>query len=282
MEKPEVTSAASRRNEFVDQADQRPVNVGSVLFYQQLEPFSQENHGELGVSLIADPYAYLAGTYAVPITADEFEHAAVCYPIVFASESKTPLALMGPYPGSNVFIAPDGAMDPEAYLPAFARRYPFLPVVAEGPRDPLGGTGRMMLCIDRAAKGISDRPEIPFFENGQPSQYTKEAIQACTEFEELARRTRDFIRIIEQHDLFESIELKVPRANPDGTEAPPQKIDDCLAISEQKLNALPTDVYIKLRNIGIPGLVYAHLLSLGLWPKLLSRGARLNAQAPLG
>jgi hypothetical protein len=262
-------------------ADQRPVNVGSVLFYKQLEPFSNENHGGLGLSLHPNPFAYLARTYAVPITADEFQQAALCYPIVFAKQSKTPLALMGPFPGVNVFVAQDGAMDPEAYVPAFARRYPFLPVAAEGPRDPLGGSGRMLLCIDRAAKSISDRPEFPFFENGQPSQSTKDAIQACNEFEELARRTRDFIRLLEQHDLFENMELSVPRANPDGTPAAPQKLDDCLRISEEKLNALPNDAYIKLRDIGIPGLAYAHLLSLGLWPKLLSRVVRMNKDAPL-
>jgi hypothetical protein len=188
---------------------------------------------------------------------------------------------MGPYPGVNVFLAQDGAMDPEAYVPAFARRYPFLPVATDGSGDPLGGSGSMMLCIDRAAKTISDRPEIPFFEGGQHSQFTKDAIQTCNEFEGLARRTRDLIRILERHDLFESMELTVPRANPDGTEAPPQKIDDCLRISEQKLNALPDEVYIKLRNMGIPGLAYAHLLSLGLWPKLLSRAVRMNAHAPV-
>jgi hypothetical protein len=265
----------------LNNADQRPGNAGSVLFYRQLEPFTQEKHGGLGVSLVANPYAYLAGTHAVPITADEFKYAAVCYPIVFASESKTPIALLGPFPGVNVFIAPDGAMDPEAYVPAFVRRYPFLPVAVDGARDPLGGTGRMILCIDRAAKTISDRPELPFFENGQTSKFTKDAIQACNEFEDLARRTREFVRILEQHDLFESMELTVPRANPDGTQAPPQKIDICLCISEDKLDALSTDAYSKLRSVGVPGLAHAHWLSLGLWPKLLSRAARLKAAASL-
>lgn len=266
----------------MNQADQRPVSVGSVLFYKQLEPFTKESHGSLGVSLTTAPYSYLAGTYAVPITADEFVHAAVCYPIVFAKQSKAPLALMGPFPGSNVFIAQDGAMDPEAYVPAFAQRYPFLPVAADGPRDPLGGVGRMILCIDRGAKAISDRPEIPFFEKGEPSQYTKDAIKACNEFEDLAKRTRDFIRILEQHDLFESMDLTVPRANPDGTQAAPQKIESCLRVSESKLDALSTEAYGKLRSIGIPGLIYAHWLSLGLWSKLLSRAARLHKDAPLG
>jgi hypothetical protein len=265
----------------VNHADQRPANLGSALFYQQLEPLAVESHGGLGISLVENPYAFLAGTYAVPITADEFQHAAICYPIVFASETKIPLALMGPRPGMNVFIAPDGEMDPEAYLPAYVQRYPFLPVATKGQQDPLGGGERMVLCIDRAARAISDRPEMPFFENGEHSPFTKDAIKACYEFEELARRTREFIRILEQHDLFESMELSVPHANPDGTEAPPQKIDDCLRISERKLTTLPADAYMKLRDIGIPGLAYAHLLSLGLWPKLLSRAARMNAAAPL-
>lgn len=268
--------------EFVSNAGQGPVDVGSVLFYRKLEAFTVEDHGALGVSLTANPYAFLAGTHAVPITADEFQFAAVCYPIIFASQSKIPLALMGPYPGVNVFIAEDGAMDPDAYVPAYVQRYPFLPVAVDGPRDALGGQGRMVLCVDRAASTISDRPEIPFFENGQHSQYTKEGVQSCNKFEELAKRTRDFIRILEQHDLFEPMQLTVPRANPDGTEAPPQKVTECLRISEQKLNALPDDVFIKLRNIGIPGLTYAHLMSLGLWPRLLSRLARRNAEASLG
>lgn len=263
-------------------ADQRPAHVGSLLFYREIEPFSKEAHEGLGVSLTASPYAFLAGTYALPITADEFMHAAVCYPIVFASQSKIPVVLMGPQPGSNVFIASDGAMDPEAYVPYFARRYPFLPVAGDGPRDPLGGSGRMALCIDRAAKMISDRPEIPFFENGQHSAYTQSVIQTCNKFEELAARTREFVRVLEQHDLFENMELSVPRANPDGTEAPPQVVEHCLAISEPKLNALPADVYIKLRNAGIPSLACAHWLSLGLWPKLLSRAARMKSDAPPG
>lgn len=263
-------------------ADQGPVDVGSVLFYRKLEAFTVEDHGALGVSLTSNPYAFLAETYAVPITADEFQFAAVSYPIIFATQSKAPLALMGPRPGVNVFIAEGGAMDPDAYVPVYVQRYPFLPVAVDGPRDPLGGQGRMVLCIDRAATTISDRPEIPFFENGQHSQYTKNAIESCNKFEELARRTRDFIRILEQHDLFEPMQLTIPRANPDGTEAPPQKVSECLRISEEKLNALPNDVYIKLRDIGIPGLAYAHLVSLGLWPKLLSRLARRNAEAPLG
>lgn len=255
---------------------QREVAIGSALFYERLEPLSVEDHGQLGVSLTPRPYAFLARTHAVPVTADEFPFAAVSYPIVFTRESKVPVALMGVNPGMNVFIAEDGEMDPDAYVPAYAQLYPFLPVSPDGSQEPLSGGDRKVLCIDRAAPRITDRPELPFFENGQHSTFTREAIERCQTFENLARRTRDLIGILEKYDLFEAMQLSVPRANPDGTDAAPQAIEDCLAISEQRLSALPVDDYLKLRDMGIPGIAYAQLLSLGHWQKLLSRAARMH------
>ena len=104
--------------------------LGKILFYRQLEPLSLEKHRALGVSQVANPFSFLADTHLVPLTVDEFGLAAVCYPIIFDTQTKTPLAVMGLRPGMNVFLGADGSLDPEVYLPAFARRYPFLPVIA--------------------------------------------------------------------------------------------------------------------------------------------------------
>ena len=104
--------------------------LGRILFYRQLEPLSLEKHRKLGVSQVANPFSFLADTHLVPLTVDEFGLAAVCYPIIFDTQTKTPLAVMGLRPGMNVFLAADGTLDPEVYLPAFARRYPFLPIIA--------------------------------------------------------------------------------------------------------------------------------------------------------
>ena len=134
-----VRASRSLEERSVFDVQQRQAEVGSALFYEKLEPLSIKDHGHLGVSLTANPYAFLAETHAVPITADEFQYAAVCYPIVFTREAKVPVVLMGPNPGTNVFIAQDGEMDPEAYVPAYVQRYPFLPV-STGPlgRLPIG------------------------------------------------------------------------------------------------------------------------------------------------
>lgn len=260
--------------------------LGRILFYRQLEPLSIEKHRSLGVSQVNNPFSFLADTHLVPLTVDEFGLAAVCYPIIFDTQSKTPLAVMGLRPGMNVFLGADGSLDPEVYLPAFARRYPFLPIIANGGQQqqqqaqPADGD-RVLVCIDRAAKMLSSTPEMPFFEGDKPSRYTQEAIQFCREFDMLGRRTQEFVKLMEQHDLFELTPLALPRAKPDGTPDEPQKIGEYLRISEAKLNKLPKETYLELRDRGVSAVMHAHLLSLGLWPKILSRAARIQASTPL-
>lgn len=257
--------------------------LGKIMFYRQLEPLSIEKHRQLGVSNVANPFSFLADTHLVPLTVDEFGLAAVCYPIIFDTQNKTPLAVMGLRPGMNVFLGADGSLDPEVYLPAFARRYPFLPIIA-GNGQPQGtnpAEEKIMVCIDRAAKMLSNTPELPFFEGEKPSRYTQEAIQFCKEFDALGRRTQDFIKLMDQHGLFELTPLALPRAKADGTPDEPMKIGEYLRISEQKLNQLPKETYLELRDRGVSAVMHAHLLSLGLWPKILSRAARIQASTPL-
>jgi hypothetical protein len=254
--------------------------LGKILFYRQLEPLSLEKHRNLGVSQVANPFAFLADTHLVPLTVDEFGLAAVCYPIIFDTQSKTPLAVMGLRPGMNVFLGADGSLDPEVYLPAFARRYPFLPIIQNGgEKEP--EKDKVYVCIDRAAKMLSSTPELPFFEGDQPSRYTQEAIGFCREFDVLGRRTEEFAKLMTKHDLFELTPLALPRAKKDGTPDEPQKIGEYLRISEQKLNALPKETFLELRDRGVTAVMHAHLLSLALWPKILSRAARIQASTPL-
>jgi hypothetical protein len=255
--------------------------LGKILFYNQLEPLSIEKHRNLGVSQVANPFSFLADTHLVPLTVDEFGLAAVCYPIIFDAQSKTPLAVMGLRPGMNVFLGADGSLDPEVYLPAFALRYPFLPVMAGTNTQSPSPDDKVLVCIDRSAKMLSSTPELPFFEGDKPSRFTQEAIQFCKEFDMLGRRTQDFVKLMDQHGLFELTPLALPRAKSDGTPDEPTKLGEYLRISEGKLNKLPKETYLELRDKGVSAVMHAHLLSLGLWPKILSRAARIQAATPL-
>jgi hypothetical protein len=240
-----------------------PRLTGNVLFYNRPEPLSLERHRNLGVKRIDKPFGFLAGAHIVPITVNEFGVAAGSFPIIFTSDFKTPLAVMGARPGDNVFVNFAGEVDPEVYLPAFVRRYPFVFAAAEN-------SDQMLVCIDREAPMIGENPDVALFEGNEPSAFTKEAIEFCKEFERFRRATEDFTSILAKYDIFEQKTVAINQRNPDGTETN-QKVADYHAISEEKLAALSAEQFQQLREQGALGPIYAHLVSLLHWPKVVQR-----------
>lgn len=256
----------------MDQAPtgQGPEITGNVLFYQQPEPLSLEAHRALGVKRIDEPFGFLRAAHAVPVTVSEFGLAASSYPVIFVGEDKTPVAVMGIRQGQNLFVGANGQPDPETYVPAFVRRYPFVFASDDG-------QDRLLLCVDRKAPMVSDLPDVPFFEGDQPSKFTQDAIEFCKEFERQRRATAEFVKLAQQHDLFEQKSVAFTPRDENGNEGPQQKIADYWAVSEEKLNALPAEQFIELRDNGALGAVYAHLVSLLNWPAIIQRAMRMAA-----
>ena len=246
----------------------QPPITGQVLFYKDPQPLSAENHGGLGVRQIAEPFAFLRAAHAVPVTVTEFGVAAASYPIIFVGDERTPVAVMGVRQGQNLFVDQNGYVFEDYYIPAFVRRYPFVFAADES-------SDRLLLCVDRAAPMVSNQPDVPFFENGQPSKFTTDAIEFCKEFERQRRATTDFAKIVASMDLFEQKTVTFQPRDPQGREVGPvQKVADYWAISEERLNALPAEKYVELRNNGALGACYAHLVSLLNWSKVVNRAVR--------
>lgn len=241
---------------------------GQVLFYQNPQPLSAEEHGGLGVKQIPQPFGFLRQAHAVPVTVTEFGVTASSYPVIFVGDERTPVAVMGVRQGQNLYVKEDGLVLEDHYIPAFVRRYPFVFASDEG-------SDRLLLCVDRAAPMVSNQPEVPFFQNGQPTQFTTDAIEFCKEFERQRRATVDFVKIIREMDLFEqksvTFQPRDPQGNPNGQL---QKIADYWAISEERLNQLPPEKFLELRNNGALGACYAHLVSLLNWTKVVNRAVR--------
>ena len=256
-------------------AGQGPELSGSVLFYKKPEPLSLEAHRNLGVKRIDQPFGFLRSAHAVPVTVSEFGLAAGSFPIIFVGSDKTPVAVMGIRQGQNLFVQDNGQTDPETYIPAFVRRYPFV-FAADDAQD------RMLLCVDREAPMVSATPDVPFFNGDQPSEFTQNAIEFCKEFERQRRATNEFIKLIEQFDLFEEKSVAFTPRDPNGVEGPQQKIADYWAVSEEKLNALPAEKFMELRDNGALGAIYAHLVSLLNWPGIIQRAVRMNSAPAAG
>jgi len=248
--------------------------TGNVLFYKTPEPLSVEAHGSLGISASATPHAFVAETNVVPLTVAEFPAASLSYPIVFIGENRMPVAAMGLAAGQNMFVSPEGVFRPDAYLPAFARRYPF--VFANDEQEQ-----RLILCVDTSAPVVTaSNPDVPFFEAGKPSAFVENAMQFCSDFENERRRTESFVNLLKELDLFAPRETIYRPSNPDGTPGEPQKIAEYFAIDEEKLAKLSPEKLVELRDNGALMHIYAHLISLLAWDKLIALTMERNQGAP--
>ena len=238
--------------------------TGNVLFYSKPEPLSADLHKNLGVKRMDGPFKFAKAGHAVPLTVTEFGLAAVCGPIIFVGEEKIPLAVMGLNAGDNMFLQDNGTFEPGVYVPAYIRRYPF--VFAND-----SAAGQMILCIDRAAEFIVEGGEMPFFEaNGEPSEYTKNCISFCNDYEQERGRTQGFVQLLKDLDLFHTRQAMFTPTNPDGTAGEPQVIAEYFAVAEEKLNALPAEKLAELRDNGALTQIYAHLTSLVGWDRLIA------------
>ncbi|OYX33633.1 MAG: peptidase [Caulobacterales bacterium 32-69-10] len=249
---------------------------GTVLLYSRPEPLNPDLHGKLGVKRQDNPFGFAATTHLIPLTVTEFQPASISYPIIFVGDEYTPVAVMGLKEGENLFISPNGAQDPDAYIPAYIRRYPF--VFANDQTS-----DRMILCIDRGASIFDEKGgDQPLFVGSEPSDYTKAAMDFCREFENERHRTDDFVKVLRDADLFEVKQaMFTPRA-PDGTAGEPQMLAEYFAVSEEKLAKLPKEKVLELFENGALMQIYSSMVSLLNWERLLTRAmTRQTAAANL-
>jgi hypothetical protein len=239
--------------------------TGSVLFYSKPEPLSPETHKGMGVKRLDGPFGFARPGHAVPLTVTEFSIACLTFPIIFVGDDKTPLAVMGLNADQNMFLRDDGLFDPGIYVPAYIRRYPFVFANDDVAQQSI-------LCIDRAAEFIVEGGDLPFFNpDGSPSEYTQNCIEFCNNYEIERQKTMSFIQLLKDLDLFEVKTASHTPINPDGTAGEPQQIAEYFGISEEKLNALPADKLKELQTNGALAQIYAHLVSLLGWERLITK-----------
>jgi hypothetical protein len=250
--------------------------TGAVLFYSKPEPLSVEAHGKLGVNVVDKPYAFAAKSNVVPLTVTEFSPAALSYPVAFIGENKQPVAIMGLRQDENLYVDATGEFRRDAYVPAYVRRYPFVFANDDVQK-------RLILCVDRDASFVVENGATPLFNGKEPSDYTKQAMEFCNNFEQERLRTESFVKLLQDLDLFEVREANFTPRNPDGTTGAPQKLAEYFAVSEDKLKALPAEKLAELRDNGALGQIYAHLVSLLGWDRLIAlalQRADQNGAAP--
>jgi hypothetical protein len=238
-------------------------NQGLPLFYNSIEPLNLEQHGKMkvrGISSVPE----IGRTHAVPLTVDEFTLVQRHYPIVFSvGGPPVPIALMGLNDGVNVFLDENGrARDPNLYIPAYLRRYPFLLGKLRPESDELS------LCYDPTSGAVGEFDEgEPLFDGDQPSAATKAILEFCEQFEAAGLRTNAFIEELVKTDLLMDGEVAI---QPEGFDQP-FVYRGFRMIDEDKIREMRGDELRKMNQSGMLPLIYAHLFSLSQMRDVFAR-----------
>lgn len=230
---------------------------GMQFLYVKPEALSASLHGTLRYKGDSAPFVNVEQVHLVPLLVCEFAQAMMHYPIVFAGEEKTPLAVMGLTAGQNLFVK-NGLFDEDAYVPACLRHHPF--TLASSDDDDF------VVCIDRAASGFVTGTEgEALFENGEPSEFTLHAMAFLAEFEAESARTRAFIDTLKAAGLFKLKNTAFIAQSPEEQKA------EYFAVAEERLGTLSDEQLGDLVRSGAMAASDAHLLSLQRWNALLAR-----------
>jgi hypothetical protein len=209
---------------------------------------------------------------AIPISYTEFALASHEYPIVFTTAGSakvyTPVVALGMVDGENLYNK-NNAWDSSVYMPAYARRFPFC--MAKVTIDKVEQKNRL-ICVEKSY--IDDKAgEALFDDKSKPSERWQTIEKLLSEYEQDMERTQEMCRILADYALFEPFTMQAKLAK-GGDQV---NVTGLFRVAEAKIEHLNASQLKNLVKKGILSRVYAHLLSLDNFSRLLDRKAARTA-----
>lgn len=208
---------------------------------------------------------------AIPISYTEFAPASRDYPVVFTSadggKTYAPVAVLGMGQGENLFSAGD-AWAQDVYVPAYARRYPFCMA-----RVQTQGAERQdrLICVEKSCVDEAGG-EALFDERGEPLAKWRDLQRLLVEYEADLERGRELCAILADYALLQPFNMQAKLE-----QGGQMQLTGMHRVDETKIEHLNASQFKNLAQKGILGRIYAHLLSLENFARLLRRRA---ARAP--
>ena len=201
---------------------------------------------------------------AIPISYTEFSVACRDYPLVFTSgdngQTFAPVAVVGIVNNENLFVM-NGAWDQNVYVPAYVRRYPFCMA-----RVNLGKVEQAdrLICVEKAF--LDDQGETMFDAEGKPLAKWQPIEKLLQEYEADLERSREMSAILSDYALLEPFTMQ---AQP--TVGGRMNLTGMYRVDEKKLEFLNASQHKNLIKKGVMGRIYAHLISIDNFARLLDR-----------
>lgn len=234
---------------------QAPANL--PLFYKKPLPLDAKAHADLGLKKNFG-FNFTQGINAVPVNLIEMPQVCHYYPIAFSPDGNaTPVAIMGLRDNENLFLHNDGTWEPDSYIPAYIRRYPF--IFSEMPQG-----DQLTLCVDMDDNVIEKGGEQPFFtKDGKPSDLSNNALEFCKSYHAAAQQTIKFSKALADSGLLVEREAQI---NVVGNKR--INFSGFMIIDEKKLADLDEKTFLEFRKEGFLPFIYAHLFSGAQWQRL--------------
>jgi len=232
--------------------------------YQEIVPLTKQHRVVLpeGRKL---PLVFRSIT-TLPLSFTEFTVACRDYPIAFVGADVSnviAMTVLGLENRQNLFVTAEESWDATVYLPAYVRRYPFCMtrVTVDGKEQ-----AERIACVEKRA--LSDKGEALHDGKGEPLPAWEERRKLLFEYEADLVRSEEMCRELGRLQLLETFTVQaVPN------QGAPVSMTGMYRVAEQRLAELAPDKLKELAQKGILARVYAHLISLANFGRLLDRRA---------
>lgn len=246
------------------------MQINPPFGYKEIVPFYRNQKVRLPAAGALP--AFVRSANANPVSYTEFSVASRDYPLVFTSndggQSFAAVAVLGFGASENLFIQGD-AWDPSVYLPAYARRYPFC--MARVTLDNVEQADRL-ICVEK--EFLADDGELMFSETGAALERWQPIEKLLQEYEADLERSRELCGVLADYGLLEPFTLQAVLAN-----GGPMNLGGMYRVEEKKLEFLNAAQHKNLIKKGIMGRIYAHIISIDNFARLLTRKNATEAKA---
>lgn len=243
------------------------------LIYETAVPVNSGRHGTSCVEVGAD-YSFARNVNSLPLMAVEFPQAAPEYAIVFAgnAEAVMPAVILGVRGNENLYLTANGGWQAR-YIPAFARRYPFIFSSSEDGKT-------FTLCIDEGFSGFNreGRGQRLFTDDGKATPYVDGVLKFLQEYRTQFLRTQAFCKKLIELHLLEPMQAQFTLGSGEK-----MSLTGFMVVDRKKLADLPGDVLAEMVKTDQLELLYLHLQSMrnftGVKDRLVQTQAARKAEA---
>lgn len=239
--------------------------MSGPMLYERTVALNKTEHHDLKIEINDNHYDFARTTNAMPLSISEFADASRNYPVVFIQSEENQfhvVALMGLENASNLFVSADGSWDQNAYIPGFAKRYPFI----------LGATAdksALAVYVDETYPGLGKTNGLAFFENGEESAYLKQLMEFLRVYQNEISLSQQFASRLYKMGLLEPRSITVTQ---DGEE---KVLSGFWVINDEKFDKLSDKLVLEMFRNGALSLIELHRASLGNIQNMARRAERL-------